>query len=73
MHRAKEIGDLAQANLGIADCEQRVREQAALVEELRCGRRDTTEAEQVLAAMQDEVKTWCEHRRYVLSAMAETD
>ena len=73
MHRAKEIGDLAQANLGIADCVERIREQDALIDALRREGRDTTEAERVLAAMQRQTDDWCEHRRHVLSAMAETD
>ena len=73
MHRAKEIGDLVEANLSIADCEERVRKQAALVEELRREGRDPAEAEQALATMHDQIDAWCEHRRHVLSAMAETD
>jgi len=27
----------------------------------------------VLTAMQDQIDAWCQHRRHVLSAMAETD
>jgi hypothetical protein len=73
MHGAKEIGDLAQANLSIAGCEERIREQAALVEELRREGRDATEAEHAITAMQEQIEAWCEHRRLVLSAMAETD
>jgi hypothetical protein len=57
MHTAKEIGDLAQANLSIADREERMREQAALVEELRREGHDTTEAEHALAGIWDAVNT----------------
>lgn len=73
MHRAKEIGDLAQACRSIADCEERIRQLAARIEQLRREGGDTSEAKQVLAAMQDEADAWYEHRRHVLSAMAETD
>jgi hypothetical protein len=73
MHRAKETGDLAQASRSIADCEERIRKLAARVEELRREGADASEAKQVLAAMQEEADAWYEHRRHVLSAMAETD
>ena len=73
MHRAKEIGNLAQAGRSIADCEQRIRKLAARIEKLRREGGEPIEAKQVLAAMQDEVDTWYEHRRQVLAAMAETD
>jgi hypothetical protein len=73
MHGAKETGDLAQASRSIADCEQRIRSLAARIEELRREGGEPVESKQVLAAMQDEVDAWYEHRRQVLSAMAETD
>lgn len=73
MHRAKEIGDLAQAERHIADGKKRARQQAELVEELRRQGRDASEAEEQLAAMRDALKTLGEHQRHVLSALAETD
>jgi hypothetical protein len=72
-HSAKEIGDLAMAERHITDGKERVRRQAELIEELRRNGRDASEAEEQLAAMQDALKTWGEHQRHVLSALAETD
>lgn len=70
---AAERRDLAKADLNIAERERRVTRQIVLIEALRRGGHDLTEAERLLRTLQETPAAWYDHRDEIPRALARHD
>ena len=60
---------LAKANRDLVEGERRVSAQMLLIERMRVGERDTSDAELLLLMLQQSLQAWQNHRELILQAI----
>ena len=71
--RVAEAKNLTKAQTDLSEGERRIARQRVLIEELRAGGLDVSEAEKSMLRLEEGVKEWRAHRDLVSARLAEID
>ena len=73
LDRNREVRSLHEADMHIGKAEAAVTRQQAVLDELRRAEHDTVEAERLLGNFEDTLAAMVEHRRIIVSTIAQID